>query len=120
LDQRHELFHFRRKPADARVAMIATAGLLRPIAAEERPILRPAVIEPKPVLGHDRPAQALEGCVGPNAVLVRKARGSSDVAEAELPGERARSERMTARCELQTVVSQTRLTMGRAPHFGEH
>src|SRR5256884_7647628 len=118
--ERHKLFHFRRKPANARIAMIAAAGLRRPVAAEERPVLRAPVIEPEPVLCHDSLTETFERRVGPGTVLVRLARVIGEFTETELPGTDARHPCMTARRELKAVFGQVWLAVSRAAEGGEH
>src|SRR5438046_38535 len=119
LDQRHEFLHFRREPANGRIAIIAAARLLGPIASEKGPILRAPVIEPEPVLRDNRLTETLECSVRPNALRVHSTRGVRHVLEAKLPRECARQVRLAARHELKTVVGEARLTMGRATEFGE-
>src|SRR5438034_9713125 len=65
LDQRHEFLHFRREPANGRIAIIAAARLLGPIAAEKGPMLRTPVVEPEPVLRDNHLPAALERSVPP-------------------------------------------------------
>src|SRR2546425_6679226 len=96
LDQRHEFLHFRREPANGRIAIIAAARLLGPIAAEKGPILRTPVIEPELVLRHDHVTETFEGSVRPDALLLRNACGLRHVVEAKLPRECARQVRLTA------------------------
>src|SRR3989441_13123136 len=103
LDQRHEFLHFSREPTNGSIAIIAAARLLGPIAAEKGPILRTPIIEPEPVLRHDHLTETLECRVGPNALVVRNARGVRHVFEAKLPRKSARQVRLTARSELKTV-----------------
>src|SRR5437773_2462856 len=119
LDQRHEFLHFRREPANGRIAIIAAARLLGPIAAEKGPILRTPVIEPEPVLRHNHLTETLERSVRPNPLLVSSARSVRHVLEAKLPRECARQVRLAARRELKAVVGEARLTMGHAAKFGE-
>src|SRR6266436_6179220 len=69
-DERCEFFHLRREPADVPIAVVATARLFRTVAAKERPVLRPPIVEPKPVLLHDRLANLLERRIGPRALLI--------------------------------------------------
>ena len=114
--ERHKLFHFRRKPANARIAMIAAARLRRPVAAEERPVLRTPVIEPEPVLRPDSLTETFERRVGPGTVLVRLARVIGESTATELPGTDARHPCMTARCELKAVFGQAWLAVSRISH----
>src|SRR5439155_19936916 len=100
--------------------MIAAARLFGAVAAQERPILRTPVIEPKAVFRYDCLTESLERGVGPNAVRVRRAGSFGAFTEAELSRERARNKCVTTQRKLKAVVGQARFAMGSAAELSEH
>src|SRR5207302_9468191 len=100
--------------------MMAAARLFGAIAAQERPILRTPVIEPKAVFRYDSLAEALERGVGPNAVLVRHTGTVGEFTEAELSRESAGDKGVITRRTPKAIVGQARFAMGSAAEVGEH
>src|SRR5258706_2544811 len=91
-DQGGETFHFFGNPADVGVAMVAAAGLFGAVAAQERPVLRAPVIEPKAILGAHFLAQLFKGWIGPGAIFVRGASQIREVARANFAREGRRDD----------------------------
>src|SRR5687768_15630285 len=78
-NERRELFHFFREPADFWIAMVPAARLRNAIAAEEGPVLRTPVIKPKTILGADFLAQLLKRRMRPDAILISDAGQISEI-----------------------------------------
>ena len=88
--------------------MLAAARLFDTVSTQERPFLRPPIIEPKAILGHDALPKVFERRVWPCALFIRLPGAIGQITKTELAREGAGDPGLAVGSELKAVVGEPR------------